>query len=104
MADTINVTISLDRDIKERADAMFNDIGLTFSAAVNLFAKQTLRLGKIPFELGSSTLTANGYTEAFEAELLAELEECHAAVANGAKTYKTIAELNAALDAEDDDE
>jgi len=28
MADTINVTIRLDRDIKEQAEKMFNDFGM----------------------------------------------------------------------------
>ncbi len=57
---------------------------------------------EIPFELSSLQLTENGYTEEFEAELLAASEESHLAVANGAKTYKNAAELRAALDAEDE--
>jgi len=53
----------------------------------------------------AARLTANGYTPEHEAEILAELEECYAAVANGtAKLYKNAAELRAALDAEDDDD
>ena len=60
---------------------------------------------RLPFELSSIQLTENGYTPEFEAELLAEADECYAAVANGtAKLYKNAAELRAALDAEDDDE
>ena len=50
-------------------------------------------------------LTENGYTPEFEAEILAEAEECYAAVANGtAKIYNNAAELFADLDAEDTDE
>ena len=49
-------------------------------------------------------LTENGYTPDFEAKLLAASEESHFAVANGAKTYKSAAELRAALDAEEEDE
>ena len=51
MAETINVTIRLDRDIKERAERMFNDFGMNLSTAVNIFARQALRQGKIPFEI-----------------------------------------------------
>jgi DNA-damage-inducible protein J len=51
MADTINVTIRLDRDIKERAESMFKDFGMNLSTAFNIFARQTLRSGKIPFEI-----------------------------------------------------
>ena len=50
-------------------------------------------------------LTENGYTPAFEAELLAAAEECYEAVANGtAKLYSNVAELFSDLDAEEDDE
>ncbi|MCL2479197.1 MAG: type II toxin-antitoxin system RelB/DinJ family antitoxin [Treponema sp.] len=51
MAETINVTIRLDRDIKEQAEKMFNDLGMNLSTAFNIFARQVLRQGKIPFEI-----------------------------------------------------
>jgi DNA-damage-inducible protein J len=51
MAETINVTISLDREIKENAERMFNDLGMNLSTAFNIFARQSLRQGKIPFEI-----------------------------------------------------
>ena len=49
-------------------------------------------------------VTENGYTSNFETELLSASEESYAAVAEGAKTYKTAADLRAALDAEEDDD
>ena len=51
MANTINVTIRLDRDVKENAEKMFNDFGMNLSTAFNIFARQALRQGKIPFEI-----------------------------------------------------
>jgi len=51
MAETINVTIRLDRDVKEQAERMFNDFGMNLSTAFNIFARQALRQGKIPFEI-----------------------------------------------------
>ena len=51
MSETINVTIRLDRDIKERAEMMFNDFGMNLSTAFNIFTRQALRQGKIPFEI-----------------------------------------------------
>ena len=51
MADNINVTIRLDRDIKERAEQMFEDLGMNLSTAFNIFARQALRHGGIPFEV-----------------------------------------------------
>ncbi|MCL1819281.1 MAG: type II toxin-antitoxin system RelB/DinJ family antitoxin [Oscillospiraceae bacterium] len=51
MADTINVTIRIDREIKEQAERMFNDFGMNLSTAFNIFARQSLRQGKIPFDI-----------------------------------------------------
>ncbi len=52
--------------------------------------------------MSSVQLTENGFTPEFEAKILAEASEAHAAVANGtARLYKNSAELRADLDAED---
>jgi DNA-damage-inducible protein J len=51
MSETINVTIRLDREVKEQAERMFNDFGMNLSTAFNIFARQSLRQGKIPFEI-----------------------------------------------------
>jgi len=51
MAETVNVIIRLDRDIKEQAEKMFGDFGMDLSTALNIFARQSLRQGKIPFEI-----------------------------------------------------
>jgi DNA-damage-inducible protein J len=51
MSDTINVTIRLDREVKEQAEKMFNDFGMNLSTAFNIFARQSLRQGRIPFEI-----------------------------------------------------
>ena len=51
MAQTINVTIRLDRDVKDNAEILFNDLGMNLSTAFNIFARQALRQGRIPFEI-----------------------------------------------------
>jgi DNA-damage-inducible protein J len=51
MAETINVTIRLDREIKENAEKLFADFGMNLSTAFNVFVRQALRQGKIPFEI-----------------------------------------------------
>jgi len=51
MTETINVTIRLEREVKENAEKMFNDFGMNLSTAFNIFARQALRQGKIPFEI-----------------------------------------------------
>ena len=51
MAETINVTIRLDKTVKEDAETLFGDLGMNLSTAFNIFARQSLRQGGIPFEI-----------------------------------------------------
>jgi DNA-damage-inducible protein J len=51
MAQTINVTIRLDREVKESAERLFGGFGMNLSTAFNVFVRQSLRQGKIPFEI-----------------------------------------------------
>jgi len=51
MAETINVTVQLDREVKDQAEILFNNFGMNLSTAFNIFARQALRQGKIPFEI-----------------------------------------------------
>jgi len=51
MAETINVTIRLDREVKDQAEKMFNDFGMNLSTAFNIFVRQALRQGRIPFDI-----------------------------------------------------
>ena len=51
----------------------------------------------------TNTRTENGFKLDEELKILRESEKAYKAVANGAKTYRTAAELRAALDAEDDE-
>lgn len=51
MSGTINVTIRLDKEVKENAEKLFGEFGMNLSTAFNVFARQSLRQGKIPFEI-----------------------------------------------------
>lgn len=59
----INVTIRIDEDLKEEADKLFDDLGMSFTTAINVFVKQSLREGRIPFEITTAPRTA-GYEHA----------------------------------------
>ena len=96
--------IRVNPEIKANVEPILAAIGLSFSDVFNLTLNQIYLKRRIPFDLSSIQLTENGYTPELEAELLAESEELHTAVANGtAKLYRNSAELFADLDAEDID-
>nr|WP_297275144.1 type II toxin-antitoxin system RelB/DinJ family antitoxin [uncultured Agathobaculum sp.] len=44
-----NVNIRMDAELKAQADALFADLGLNMSSAVNLFVRQAVRQQGIPF-------------------------------------------------------
>jgi addiction module RelB/DinJ family antitoxin len=96
--------IRVNPEIKAKAEPILAAIGLSFSDVFNLTLNQIYLKRRIPFELSSIQITENGYTSEIEAEILQDVEEAYAAVANGAVTYNSAAELRAALDAEKDDE
>jgi DNA-damage-inducible protein J len=48
-----NINIRIDRELKRQAEEFFDEVGLTMTTAFNLFVKQTLRRGKIPFEISA---------------------------------------------------
>jgi DNA-damage-inducible protein J len=46
-----NVNIRVDDTLKQQAEAIFDALGLSLSAATNVFYKQVVRCGGIPFKL-----------------------------------------------------
>ena len=49
------VNIRLDDGLKEEADFLFAELGLTMTTAVNIFVRQTIRQGGIPFDITVNT-------------------------------------------------
>ena len=48
---TTNISIRMDAELKTRADALFNELGMNLTTAFNIFVRQSLREGRIPFEI-----------------------------------------------------
>ena len=45
-----NVSFRIDSDLKNQADALFQALGLNMTTAFNMFLRQSVREGRIPFE------------------------------------------------------
>ncbi len=63
-AHTSNITIRMDSDVKEKAERLFNELGLDISTAFNIFVRQALRAGGIPFEINPNAETVKAMLEA----------------------------------------
>ena len=48
---TTNLNIRTDKNIKEQAEEIFNELGLNMTTAVNMFLRTAIREHGIPFEL-----------------------------------------------------
>ena len=51
MADTTNLSIRIDRELKEEADQVFSSLGMNLTTAITVFVRQAVRQKKIPFEI-----------------------------------------------------
>lgn len=48
---TKNINIRIEEDLKKQSEELFDDLGLSLSAAVKIFLKQSVRESGIPFEI-----------------------------------------------------
>lgn len=48
---TTNISIRMDAELKKQADALFAELGMNISTAFNIFVRQSLREGRIPFDI-----------------------------------------------------
>ncbi|MDR0819050.1 MAG: type II toxin-antitoxin system RelB/DinJ family antitoxin [Oscillospiraceae bacterium] len=46
-----NVNIRIDETLKQKAESIFSELGLSMTTATTAFYKQVVRVGGIPFEL-----------------------------------------------------
>jgi DNA-damage-inducible protein J len=55
MAETTNLSIRIDRSLKDEADMVFNALGMNLTTAITIFVRQAVRQRKIPFEISLDT-------------------------------------------------
>lgn len=71
MANSTNISIRMDTEIKAKADALFSELGMNLTTAFNIFVRQSLREGKIPFEISLNKPNAETAAAMTEAERIA---------------------------------
>ena len=68
---TTNISIRMDADLKAQADALFNELGMNLTTAFNIFVRQSLREGGIPFEIKLDQPNKETIAAMLEAERIA---------------------------------
>lgn len=69
---TTNISIRMDADLKAQADTLFNELGMNLSTAFNIFVRQSLREGRIPFDVSLNQPNAETIEAMREAERIAK--------------------------------
>ena len=87
---TTNLNIRTEKEIKDQAEKIYSELGLTMTAAINLFLRASIRQSGIPFNL---TLNLPN------SETLSAIEEGRRIAAdNKVPAYESMEELKAALE------
>ena len=88
----VNVSIRIDAELKKQADTIFASMGLNMTTAMNMFFRQVVRQGRIPFEIA---------TDIPNAETVAAINEMDDMISGKipAKRYTSTDELFEDLDA-----
>lgn len=72
MSQTTNISIRMDTELKSQADALFNELGMNLSTAFNIFVRQSLREGRIPFSISLNQPNSETLEAMLEAERIAK--------------------------------
>jgi DNA-damage-inducible protein J len=67
-----NVSFRVDTSIKKKADRLFSELGLNMTTAFNIFLRQSVREGCIPFNVTTNTPNAKTVAAMREAERIAK--------------------------------
>lgn len=89
---TVNMSIRMDTELKKQAEGMLSDMGLNMTTAMNMFLRQVVRQGRIPFEIA---------TDIPNAETLSAIKEMDDMITGkvSVKKYNTTDELFKELEA-----
>nr|WP_298509301.1 type II toxin-antitoxin system RelB/DinJ family antitoxin [uncultured Ruminobacter sp.] len=69
---TVNYSFRVDREIKRQCEAIFNELGMNLTTAINIFLRQSLRVGGIPFDVRIDQPNKETIAAMLEAEGLAK--------------------------------
>ena len=87
----VNVTLSIDENLKEEAETLFSELGLNLSTAFNIFLRQSVREQQIPFQVSKNVPNAITLATMDNSELDDDIYG----------PYESISDLMVALNAQD---
>ena len=71
MAST-NFSVRMDSEIKKQCETLYGELGMTLTTAINVFLRQSLRVGGFPFEVRLDQPNKETIAAMLEAERIAK--------------------------------
>ena len=71
MAETTKFSVRMDKDIKKQCEEMFGELGINLTTAINVFLRQSLRVGGFPFDVRIEQPNKETVAAMLEAERIA---------------------------------
>ncbi len=68
---TINFSVRMDSDIKKQCEALYGELGINLTTAINVFLRQSLRVGGFPFDVRINQPNKETIAAMLEAERIA---------------------------------
>ena len=72
MATTTNFSVRMDSDVKKDCEALYNELGVNLTTAINVFLRQSLRAGGFPFDVKLDRPNKETLASMLEAERIAK--------------------------------
>ena len=71
MATTTNFSVRMASDIKKQCEALYGELGINLTTAINVFLRQSLRVGGFPFDVRMERPNKETMAAMLEAERIA---------------------------------
>ncbi len=71
MANSTNFSVRMDSDIKKQCEALYGELGMSLTTAINVFLRQSLRVGGFPFDVRLDQPNKETIAAMLEAERIA---------------------------------
>ncbi|MCC8356303.1 MAG: type II toxin-antitoxin system RelB/DinJ family antitoxin [Oscillospiraceae bacterium] len=71
MANTTNFSVRMDSNLKKQCEALYGELGMNLTTAINVFLRQSLRVGGFPFDVRLDKPSRETVAAMLEAEHIA---------------------------------
>ena len=68
---TTNFSVRMDSDIKKQCETLYSELGMNLTTAINVFLRQSLRVGGLPFDVRVQQPNRETIAAMLEAERIA---------------------------------